>query len=213
MEKINKKVITIKDVVEFLNLNVISSFPTKLEIQKEFKKLIKIYHPDTSNRIDAHEKTIFLINFYKEILKNYDFYKKEYENFLLQNKSKEENIWNLLIIEYKNTLIGLPSNSLLYFVHKNDIFFFIEKMKIYVQYKNKNYVFLPQNLENPNNHNNIRYFGLFHQPFFFAIPFEDKIKIASTININKDQIQWNLEFGFIKDQEKIIYIWKYFKNQ
>lgn len=212
MSNLNHKEITISEVIKIFNLNSNSSFPSKTEIQTEFKKLLKIYHPDTSKILDAHEKTIFLIDVYKEILKNYDFYKKEYEVFFQKQKTTENDKWNLVIIEYKKILIGLPSHSLLYFVHKSDILFLVEKMETYVQYKNKNYVFLPQNLENPNNHNHIHYFGLFEQPFLFAIPFEGKIKIASTISIKKDQIQWKSEFGTLTHQGNIIYIWKYFKH-
>lgn len=202
---------TISEILEFLGFYNSPSFPSKEEIANSLKKILKKYHPDLSKEKNAHENTILLIHIYKEILSNYDSFKKEYEKNIQQKKKNKEE-WNLLIIEYKSKLIALPVENFLIFVHKNDIFFLSIKEKFYIQYKNQNYLILNDHLENLENYNKIIYFGLFNEPFLFAIPFEEKIKSITTLTIEKNSIQWNSNFGIIKHQNSIIYIFNYFRN-
>lgn len=202
---------TISEILEFLGFYGSSNFPSKEEVANSLKKILKRHHPDLSKEKNAHENTILLIDIYKEILSNYDYFKKEYEK-IIQQKKKNKEQWNLFIIEYKSKLIALPVENFLFFIHKNDTFFLAIQEKFYIQYKNQNYLIFDNHLEAPKDYNRILYFGLYNEPFLFAIPFEEKIKSISTLQIEKNLIQWNSNFGIIKDQNSTIYIFNYFKN-
>ncbi|MFN3603916.1 MAG: hypothetical protein ACK4UJ_04305 [Leptonema sp. (in: bacteria)] len=206
------KEITLWDMIGILGLTETSPFPSKKEIQNDFKKTLKMYHPDVSKQEDAHEKTILLLTVYKEILKNYDAIKEEYEAFIKKQK-REENQWDLLVIEYKKTFIGIPSKYLLYFVHSKDVNFLKKEESLYIQYENTNYKLMPLHPTNQNHFNKICFIGLFKKPYLFAIPFEEKIKLAFPLVIQKRQIQWNSDYGIIQNQKGTIYIWNHFKSE
>ncbi|MCS7206085.1 MAG: hypothetical protein NZ853_10350 [Leptospiraceae bacterium] len=201
-------------IEELLKVLELDTFPTKEELKKHFKFLLKKYHPDIYVSEDSHDKTISIINAYHHFLMNYQYFLETYERTSQNqiNSQKEVQLPAIQIYTYKDILLGLPLKGLRVFIHKNQAKIHFHFQKYFIEYHQKFYKIIDHFSLDLIQKDSLYCFALYDEPENFSFGIREKIKYQETLYLSKVAIEWNGSYGIINHNQRKIYIPNVFKN-
>ncbi len=179
---------------ELLSILELQYLPTKEELKRQYKELLKKYHPDTCKLKKAHEKTIQIKQAYEMISTNYEYYYQQYINLISKKNESQKEISKLQVYYNNKLYLGFPLYGLKTFLGKEEAKIVHKNFNYYINFNNNLYkIIMLEEIQEPFL-KDFYYFVIYELEELFAIYILEKLKFIQTIEI-QNNITWNYKYG------------------